>query len=78
MHSPLKESIKLNVADVQKGIKQYLQNDIFQDYRIVHKKYIQISLNEFLGVVGVSSDKIIPVHCGQIAYSFFNSYWTEV
>lgn len=43
MCSPLKECIKLNVADVQKGIKQYLQNDIFQDYINVHKKYMQIS-----------------------------------
>lgn len=43
MCSPVKECMKLNVADVQKGIKQYLQNDIFQDYINVHKKYIQTS-----------------------------------
>lgn len=78
MHSPLKESIELNVADVQKSIKQYLENDFFQDYRNVHKKYMQISLHECLGAVGVSSDKIIPFHCGQIEYSFLKSCWTEV
>lgn len=50
---------------MQKDMKQYLENDIFQDYRNVHKKYIKISLNECLGLVGISYDKIIPFHCGK-------------
>ena len=67
----LKVYVKLNVTDVQKGIKCYQKSDIFQDYKNVHRKYIQISLNECLGVAGVSYDKIILSYSGQIEYSFF-------
>lgn len=31
---------------------------------------MQISLNEHLGAAGVSSDKIIPFHAGQIEYIY--------
>lgn len=58
------------MTNVQKGIKQYLESDIFQDYKSVHKKHMQISLNEHLGAADVSSDKIIPFHAGQIEYIY--------